>query len=48
MGVADKGKALRGKNEELVSSLLLSVPELVMSNEEALRPFEEVVVCGAV
>ena len=48
MGVADEGKALRRKDEELVLTLLLSVPESVICNEEVLCPLEEMFVCGVV
>ena len=48
MGIADEGKALRRKDEELVSTLLLSAPELVICNEEALRLLEEMFVCGVI
>ena len=48
MGVVDEGKALCRKDEELVSTLLLSAPESVVCNEEALRPLEEMFVCGIV
>jgi len=48
MGVVDEGKALRWKDEKLVSTLLLSAPESVVCDEEALRLLEEMFVCGVV
>jgi len=48
MGIADEGKALWQKDEKLVLTLLLSAPESVICNEEALRPLEEVVACSVI
>jgi len=48
MGVADEGKVLRWKDEKLVSTLLLLVPESVICDEEALCLLEEMFVCSVV
>jgi len=48
MGIADEGKVLQRKDEKLVSTLLLSAPESVVCDEEALHPLEEVIVCGII
>jgi len=48
VGVVDEGKALQWKDEKLVSTLLLSVPESVICDEEALCLLEEMFVCSIV